>query len=109
MQTLIAIAMIIVVLVLSGSAKQIMQPGTVLFSENFEGEFPPPGWRDAAYGSSEGGAWSRNDSAGRENFAGDGYCAIADSSQFALAQGLAVAGNALFFDQILNFIAFTVG
>jgi uncharacterized repeat protein (TIGR01451 family) len=46
--------------------------------EDFEGTFPPSGWNvsDNIGGSP---VWVRNDVTGRDNYADDGYCAIADS------------------------------
>ena len=50
----------------------------VLLNESFEGDFPPSGWNVVnAQGTSYG--WERNNSTGRPNYAGSGYCAIADS------------------------------
>ena len=52
-----------------------------LLSEDFEGKFPPEGWQVLELGNS-GGIWKRNDEWGRQNFAGSGYCACADSDRF---------------------------
>jgi hypothetical protein len=54
---------------------------TVLLSEDFEGSFPPKDWQVLEFGNS-GGVWKRNDEWKRENFAGNGYCACADSDRF---------------------------
>ena len=50
----------------------------VLLEEHFEGDrFPPDEWNVYNYYGYYG--WERNDSTGRPNYAGSGYCAIADS------------------------------
>ena len=57
------------------------QSTVTLLSEHFEGKFPPKGWQVIVLGNS-GGAWKRNDDWMRQNFAGTGYCACADSDRF---------------------------
>ena len=51
---------------------------TTVFSEDFEGTFPPTGWTLINNGGTSVG-WVRNDYWYRPNSAGTGYCADADS------------------------------
>jgi len=76
------IAVILVGLVGVTLAGNPFASGTaVLLSEDFEGKFPPKGWQVLEFGNS-GGVWKRNDEWVRQNFAGSGYCACADSDRF---------------------------
>jgi uncharacterized repeat protein (TIGR01451 family) len=52
------------------------------FYEDFEEAFPPVGWTviDNLVGTNP--VWERNDVTGKDNLAGDGYCAIADSDYY---------------------------
>jgi uncharacterized repeat protein (TIGR01451 family) len=51
---------------------------SALLYEDFEGTFPPSGWA-VIDNTGSNPVWERNDVTGTDNYAGDGYCAIADS------------------------------
>jgi hypothetical protein len=78
----LVIAVILVGLIgITVAENPLTSDNLVLLSEDFEGDFPPAGWQVLELGNS-GGAWKRNDVWNRDNFAGSGYCAIADSDRF---------------------------
>jgi len=58
----------------------VTSPVTVtLFSESFEGTFPPTGWSTVDL-AGDGNVWDRNDNLGTDNYTnGSGYAAAADS------------------------------
>lgn len=52
-----------------------------IFYEEFEGTFPPYNWT-VINNIIVNPVWERNDVTGRRNYAGTGYCAIADSDYY---------------------------
>ncbi|MGQ9836131.1 MAG: carboxypeptidase regulatory-like domain-containing protein [Thermoanaerobaculaceae bacterium] len=59
-------------------------------NENFEGDFPPPGWHVEVYNNNTNNNWRRNDQWGRANPVpgGSGYAAGADSVKAGSGSGL---------------------
>jgi hypothetical protein len=58
-------------------------------NENFDGPFPPPGWKVEVYNSNTSNNWRRNDAWGRANIVpgGSGYAAGADSDAAGSGSG----------------------
>ena len=58
-------------------------------NENFDGPFPPPGWKVEVYNSNTNNNWRRNDAWGRSNIVpgGSGYAAGADSDAAGSGSG----------------------
>ena len=58
-------------------------------NEDFEGDFPPPGWKVEVYNANTNNNWRRNDQWGRANVVpgGTGYAAGADSAKAGSGSG----------------------